>query len=143
LIDQQHHSNLFDARSYRGAKADSDHYLVIAQLRYRIAQRNNKKIRKAPLKHNRESLATNKIKQEYINKLVNRVQEMDKNNLIWAVLHQIVINTADEVIGKDERVVRNGWFNEECTEATKIKNEAYSKMIQRHKTRGHMENKIQ
>ena len=52
------------------------------------------------------------------------------------MLQQIVINTADEVIGKDERIVRNGWFDEECTEATKNKNEPYSKRIQRHKTRG-------
>jgi tellurite resistance protein len=44
-------------------------------------------------------------------------------------------NAADEVVGK-ERMVRNRWFNEECTEATKNINGAYSNMIQRHKTRG-------
>jgi hypothetical protein len=32
-------------------------------------------------------------------------------------------------------MVRNGLFDEECTEVTKNKNEAYSKMIQRHYTR--------
>lgn len=52
------------------------------------------------------------------------------------MLQQIVINTADEVIGKEERIIRNGWFDEECTETAKNKNEAYSKWIQRHKTRG-------
>jgi len=36
------------------------------------------------------------------------------------VLQQIVINIS-EVIGKEERIIRNGWFNEDCTEATKIK----------------------
>ena len=35
------------------------------------------------------------VKQEYANKLVNQIQEMDrKNNLNWTVLQQIVINTA-------------------------------------------------
>ena len=33
-------------------------------------------------------------------------------------------------------MVRNGWFSAEGTEATKNKYEAYSKMIQRHRTRG-------
>jgi hypothetical protein len=33
-------------------------------------------------------------------------------------------------------MVRNGQFDKEYTEATKNKNEAYGKMIQRHKTRG-------
>jgi len=52
------------------------------------------------------------------------------------VLQQIVINTTDEVIGKGERNIRNGWFDEECSETVKNKNEANSKRIQRHKTRG-------
>ena len=44
--------------------------------------------------------------------------------------------TADEIIGKEERMVRNGRFDEEYTEAATDKNEDYSKMIQRHETRG-------
>jgi hypothetical protein len=36
-------------------------------------------------------------------------------------------------------MARNGRFDEECTEATKNKNHAYSKMIHRHKTRGREE----
>jgi hypothetical protein len=32
-----------------------------------------------------------------------------------------------EVIGKEEQMVINGWFNDECTEATKNKNKAYKK----------------
>jgi hypothetical protein len=48
----------------------------------------------------------------------------------------MVINTAGEVTGKEERAVRNGWFDEEGAEATKNKNGAYFKMIQKHGTRG-------
>jgi len=40
------------------------------------------------------------------------------------VLQPIAINTADEVIGIEERMVINGLFDEECTETTKNKNEA-------------------
>jgi hypothetical protein len=32
-------------------------------------------------------------------------------------------------------VVRNGWFDEECAEATKNKNEAYFEVIQKHRTK--------
>jgi len=46
------------------------------------------------------------------------------------VLYPIVINTADEIIGKEERMVINGLFDDECTAATKIKNVTYSKMRQ-------------
>jgi hypothetical protein len=44
-----------------------------------------------------------------------------KKIICWSVLQQIVINTADEFTGKEERIIRNGWFDEDCTEATKIK----------------------
>jgi hypothetical protein len=40
------------------------------------------------------------------------------------VLQPIAINTADEVIGIEERMVINGLFEEECTETTKNKSEA-------------------
>ena len=75
-------------------------------------------------------MGINEVKQEYINKLVNCIQEAAvKNNLNWTVLQQIVINTADEVIGTEERIVRNGLCDEECTEATENKNKAHSKMV--------------
>jgi hypothetical protein len=136
LIDQQHCSNLLDVRSHRGANADSDHYLLIVKLRCHIAQRNNTQIPKPPPKYNREKLGIKEIKQEYVNKLVQWVQDTNEDHLNWAVLQQMVINTADEVTGKEERMVRNGWFDEVCAEATKNKNEAYFKMIQKHRTRG-------
>jgi hypothetical protein len=50
---------------------------------------------------NKERLGMNEIKQEYVNKLVNQIPEADdKNNLNWALLQQIVTNTADKVRGK-------------------------------------------
>jgi hypothetical protein len=44
----------------------------------------------------------------------------------------VVVTKAHEVTGRGLRLVRN----EESTEATKNKNEAYSKIIQRHKIKG-------
>jgi hypothetical protein len=37
LIDKRRHSNILDVRSFRGADCDTDHYLVVAKLRERIA----------------------------------------------------------------------------------------------------------
>jgi hypothetical protein len=33
IIDARHLSNLMDVRTYRGANVDSDHYLVISNIR--------------------------------------------------------------------------------------------------------------
>jgi hypothetical protein len=37
------------------------------------------------------------------------------------VLQQIVINTSDEVTGKDKRMISNELFDKECIEAIKNK----------------------
>jgi hypothetical protein len=37
LIDRQRHSSLLDIRSFRAADCDTDHYLVVAKIRERIA----------------------------------------------------------------------------------------------------------
>jgi hypothetical protein len=45
LIERRRHSNILDIRSFRAADCDSDHYLVAAKLRKRLAvnkQRSNR-----------------------------------------------------------------------------------------------------
>jgi hypothetical protein len=37
LVDRRRHSNVLDVRSYRAADCDTDHYLVLAKVRKRLA----------------------------------------------------------------------------------------------------------
>jgi hypothetical protein len=37
LVDSRRHSNVLDVRSFRAAEWDSDHYLVVAKVRERLA----------------------------------------------------------------------------------------------------------
>jgi hypothetical protein len=37
LVDRRRHSNVLDVRSFRAAGCDSDHYLVVAKVRERLA----------------------------------------------------------------------------------------------------------
>jgi hypothetical protein len=37
LVDRRRHSNVLDVRSFRAADYDSDHYLVVAKVRERLA----------------------------------------------------------------------------------------------------------
>jgi hypothetical protein len=53
---------------------------------------NNQKIPKAPLKYNKERLGINEVKQEYTNKLVNWIKEINgRRYLNWSVLQQSVV----------------------------------------------------
>jgi hypothetical protein len=37
FIDKRQHSSILDVRSFRGADCDTDHYLVVAKIRERLA----------------------------------------------------------------------------------------------------------
>jgi hypothetical protein len=37
LVDEQRHSSIFDAQPFRAADCDTDHYLVVAKVRERLA----------------------------------------------------------------------------------------------------------
>jgi hypothetical protein len=37
LVDRRRHSNVLDVRSFRAAECDTDHYLVVAKVRERLA----------------------------------------------------------------------------------------------------------
>lgn len=59
-----------------------------------------------------------------------------KNNIYRQILQHIITETAAAIICKIERTKRNLWYDVECKEATKSKNEAYYRIIQKHYTRG-------
>ena len=39
LIDRRRHSSIIDIQNFRGADCDTDHYLVVAKVRERLAVR--------------------------------------------------------------------------------------------------------
>jgi hypothetical protein len=69
-------------------------------------------------KYNRNRLTRPEVKQEYVNKFVIHVEELNKNNINWRTLQQIITETPDEVAGKIEIAERNEWYDDECKEAT-------------------------
>jgi hypothetical protein len=40
---------------------------------------------------------------------------------------------SEEVLGFNETQIMNEWYDGECAEATKVKNDAYQQMLQKHR----------
>jgi hypothetical protein len=45
LVDRRRHSNVLDVRLFRAADCDSDHYLVVAKVRERLAVNKQRSLR--------------------------------------------------------------------------------------------------
>jgi hypothetical protein len=65
LIDRRRHSSILDVRSFRGADCDSDHYLVVAKVRERLAV-GKQLVKKMDVERfNLKQLNEEEIKEEY------------------------------------------------------------------------------
>jgi hypothetical protein len=66
LIDRRRHSSILDVRSFRGADCDSDHYVVVAKVRERLAMGKrmvkNMDVKKFNLKQLNEEEVKNSIR---------------------------------------------------------------------------------
>ncbi|XP_033231545.1 craniofacial development protein 2-like, partial [Belonocnema kinseyi] len=89
LIDKRHHTNILDIRSYRGADVHSDHFLVVAKLRFRLAINKNTNVVAPSVRFDIEKL---------------------KNDVRQVTGYQLAIsNRFKAFIGSNKH-----WFDEEC-----------------------------
>jgi hypothetical protein len=55
--------------------------------------------------------------------------------LLWQNCKTTLKEISEEVLGFNERKIRNEWYDGECAETTKVKNYVYRQMLQKHRTR--------
>jgi len=125
-----------DVRTFRGAKIDSDHYLLISKIRSRICNARKmygsyaRKFNSEKLKNPETSLACREKLNEYLPKHTDN----DDINEAWMLLKNAITQTADTVLNRMERVTYKDWFDAECEQATINKNKAYKRMQQSNHT---------
>jgi hypothetical protein len=141
LIDVRHCSDLRDVRSYRGANIDSDHYLIITKIRSRIC--NARKMHGfQDKKFSCGKLVEQGVATRYTGKIAEYLAGLSDSVSVsraWEDLRDVIVNAADTVLGRMERVKRNNWSDEECEQVTDLKNQACKRMQQKNNTRGAVE----
>jgi hypothetical protein len=72
LIDRRRHSSILDVRSFRGADCDSEHCLVVAKIREKLAV-NNRPVKKMDMdRFNLKKLNEGEVKEQYQVTIKNR-----------------------------------------------------------------------
>lgn len=135
IIDKRHASDVMDIRSYRGADCDTDHYLVVMKYRQRISMTRKMKGKKQE-KFNVRKLSNKDIRDNYGRTLDARIEdeylkniERDSVEEKWETYKNVIINSADETLGREERKNEKEWFDEECETLVGEKNKAREKLI--------------
>lgn len=135
LIEARHASDVADVRSYRGADADSDHYLVIMHYKQKIAARHKGTMEKMALfdTDKLEDPETVREFQEKVRMTLTNSMEQGRKSIEdgWNMIKGALTTAAEDVLGRKGKRTKTGWYDNECERALKERNDARQRMLQR------------
>jgi hypothetical protein len=81
LIDRRWHSSILDVRSFRGDDCDTDHYLVVANVRERLAVSKQAALKFDGERFNLKKLSELEVRKQYQIKISNRFSALENLNV--------------------------------------------------------------
>jgi hypothetical protein len=121
LIDRRRHSSILDVQSFRGADCDTDHYLVAAKVRERLAVSKRAAEKIGMERFNVNKLNERDVKEQYQvtvrNKLaaLENLEDSGDINRAWKNIRENIKISAQESLGYCESDHRKPWFDDECS----------------------------
>ena len=120
LIDRRWYSSILDVRSFRGADCDSDHYLVVAKVRERLAVRKKTAQEVVGERFNLGKLNELEVRQRYQIEITNSFAAFENEgndgdiNRAWEDIKESIKTSAKESIGVQDLKKYKPWLDEEC-----------------------------
>jgi len=119
LIDRRWQSSVLDVRSFRGSDCDTDHHLVIAKVRERLAVGKQAAQSFDRQRFNLRKLNEPEVREQYQIEFTNRFtalenlsddEDVDRS---WEHIKENIKTSAEESLGLHELKQNKPWFNEE------------------------------
>ncbi|PNF13747.1 hypothetical protein B7P43_G14087 [Cryptotermes secundus] len=160
LIDRRRHSSILDVRSFRAAACDTDHYLVVAKVRERLAVSKQTTHRVHMERFNLKKLNKVDVKEQYRVEISNKFVALENSdtkvdvNKAWETVGENIKISAKDSLGYYELKRHKPWLDEGCLELEDQRNQAKMHWLQdpnkingdnlnniRRETRRHFRNK--
>ena len=136
VIDRRWHSSVLDVLSFRGADCDTDHYLVIAKVRERLAVSKQGAQRFDRQRFNLRKLNELEVRKQYQIEITNRFAAFENFNddedvnRTWENITQNIKTSAKESLGLHELKQHKPWFDEECLSSLNQRMRATTQWVQ-------------
>jgi len=120
LIDRRWYSIVLDVGSFRGADCYTDHYLVIAKVRERLAVGKQAAQRFYRQRFNLRKPTELEVRKQYQIEITNRfaglenLNDDEDVNKTWENIKENIQTSAKESLGLHELEQPKPWFDEEC-----------------------------
>jgi hypothetical protein len=136
LVDRRRHSNVPDARSYSAADCDTDHYLVVANVRGRLLVNKQRSYRFHMERFNLKNLNEVEGEEKFCVEISNRfaaLEDLDiemEINSVWELITDNIKIPAKERIGYYKLRKHKPWINERCSKFLDQKKQAKLQWLQ-------------
>jgi hypothetical protein len=120
LIERRWHSSTLDTKSFRGVDYDTDHYLVVAKVKERLAACKQEAQKFDGERFNLRRLNELVVRKQYPIEITNRfaalknVSDGEDINRAWENIKKNIKTSAKGSLGLHELKQHKPWFDEEC-----------------------------
>jgi hypothetical protein len=120
LIDRRRHSSVLDVRSFRAADCDTDHYLVVAKVRERLAVNKQRSHRFQRERFDLKKLNEIESKEQYCVEASNRFAALEDLDAVveitsaWEIIGENINISAKESLGFFE-LKHKSWIDKGCS----------------------------
>lgn len=131
LIEEQHAKCISKIRSYRGADADSDHFLVRATLNQGIKIDKPRKSKREPV-YDLTDLQNENKQRLFEDEMEKQLSNSENTETIpehWKQIEDAINTTIKATLKRKKRNNEKNWYDEDCKEAVENRKKAREKVI--------------
>lgn len=132
LGEEEEARRIKNVRTYRGADADSDHFLVIMEIKLSKMERKRRKNKKE-IKYNVKELQNTETAGKYIESIEGEYKDKDGQGeeveLKWKKFEESIIKATRANLPRYRRIRRSHWMDEACKEEINKKTRMWQKFL--------------